>query len=231
MPPDRWQQHNITFVDRESARRVIAERLGPALIAAEADGQLTGWWFMNKQPWPLRYLADQPSPVIESLLSDLIGDGVAVSWLPCIYEPETDTFGGPEAMDAAHELFHSDSRHLLTYQPSPEHLGRRETAVLLASAMMRGAGLDWFEQGDVWAKVAALRPALTPLPPERAAELAPAMRKLMTADAHGLCRPDGPLHGHDEWVTAFERAGATLADLAGRMAPSPAACEPSSPTT
>lgn len=121
-------------------------------------------------------------------------------------------------MDAAHELFHSDSRHLLTYQPNPEHLGRRETAVLLTSAMMRGAGLDWFEQGDVWAKVAALRPATDPLPPERAAELAPAMRKLMTTDAHGLCRSDGSLHRHDEWVTAFEGAGATLAELAGRGA-------------
>ncbi|MEU9882902.1 methyltransferase, FxLD system [Streptomyces phaeochromogenes] len=218
MPSDRWQQHNIILVDRESARRVIAERIGPALITAESDGQLTGWWFMNKQPWPLRYLAEEPSPVIESLLNDLVGDGVAVSWLPSIYEPETDTFGGPEAMDAAHELFHSDSRHLLTYQPSPEHLGRRETATLLASAMMRGAGLDWFEQGDVWAKVAVLRPAITPVPPERAAELVSAMGKLMTADAHGLCSPDGPLHTHDEWVTAFEQAGATLACLAGRGA-------------
>ncbi|MFE2353100.1 methyltransferase, FxLD system [Streptomyces parvulus] len=218
MPPDRWQQHNITFVGREIAQRTIAERLGPTLIEAEADGQLTDWWFMNKQPWPLRYLADKPSPAIESLLNDLIGDGVAVSCLPCIYEPETNTFGGPEAMDAAHELFHSDSRHLLTYQPSPMRLGRRETAVLLTSAMMRGAGLDWFEQGDVWAKVAALRPATTPQPPERAIELAPAMRKLMTADARSLCRPDGPLHAHEEWVTAFERAGATLADLAARGA-------------
>ena len=215
MPPDRWQQHNITFVDREIARRTIAERLSPALIEAEADGQLTGWWFMNKQPWPLRYLADKPSPAMESLLSDLIGDGVAVSCLPGVYEPETDAFGGPEAMDAAHELFHSDSRHLLTYQPSPMHLERRETAVLLASAMMRGAGLDWFEQGDVWAKVAALRPTTAP-PPERAAELAPAMRKLMTADAHSLSRLGGPLHAHEEWMTAFERTGARLADLAAR---------------
>ncbi|MFF3822196.1 methyltransferase, FxLD system [Streptomyces bluensis] len=216
MPPDRWQQHNITFVDRETARRTIAERLGPALIEAEADGQLTGWWFMNKQPWLLRYLADKPAPAIESLLSDLIGDGVVMSCLPCVYEPETDAFGGPEAMEAAHELFHSDSRHLLTYQPSPMHLGRRETAVLLASAMMRGAGLDWFEQGDVWAKVAALRPVTNPPHPERAAELIPPMQKLMTADARSLCRRNGPLHRHDEWVTAFERAGATLADLAAR---------------
>ncbi|MFH8467673.1 methyltransferase, FxLD system [Streptomyces sp. NPDC017991] len=218
MPPDHWQQHNITFVDRESARRTIAERLGPVLIEAEADGQLTGWWFMNKQPWPLRYLADKPSPAVESLLSDLIGDGMVVSCLPCVYEPETDAFGGLEAMDAAHELFHSDSRHLLTYQPSPMHLGRRETAVLLASVMMRGAGLDWFEQGCVWAKVAALRPAGAPQPPERAVELSPAMRKLMTADAHSLCRPDGPLHVHEGWVTAFERAGGMLADLADRGA-------------
>lgn len=218
MPSDRWQQHNVTFVDRENAWHAIAERLGPALIEAEADGQLTGWWFMNKQPWPLRYLAHKPSPAIELLLSDLVGDGVAVSCLPHIYEPEVDAFGGPEAMVVAHELFHSDSRHLLTYQSSQKHLGRRETAVLLASAMMRGAGLDWFEQGDVWAKVAALRPATNPRPPERAAELAPAMRKLMTAEAHSLCRPDGPLLAHDEWVTAFERAGATLAYLAGRGA-------------
>ena len=40
------------------------------------------------------------------------------------------------------------------------------------------------------------------------------MRKLMTADAYSLCRPGGPLHAHDAWVTAFERSGATLADLA-----------------
>lgn len=45
-----------------------------------------------------------------------------------------------------------------------------------------------------------------------------AVRKLMTADAYGLCRLDGPLHAHEEWVTAFERAGATLADLATRGA-------------
>jgi protein-L-isoaspartate(D-aspartate) O-methyltransferase len=143
---------------------------------------------------------------------------VATSCLPHIYEPEVDAFGGPEAMDVAHGLFHSDSRHLLAYRPSREHLGRKETSILLASAMMRGAGLDWFEQGDVWAKVAALRPATTPLPPERAAELVPSIQKLMTADAHRLCRPDGPLQRHDEWVTAFERAGAMLADLAGRGA-------------
>ncbi|MFI1932370.1 methyltransferase, FxLD system [Streptomyces sp. NPDC020330] len=217
MPPD-WQQHNITFIDRESARHTIDERLGPALITAETAGQLTGWWFMNKQPWPLRYLADEPSPIIESLLSDLVGDGAVVSWLPAVYEPESEAFGGPDAMDTAHGLFHSDSRHLLTYQPSPDHLGRRETTVLLASAMMRGAGLDWFEQGDVWAKAATLRPVTSALSHARVAELIPFVRKLMSADAHGLSLRDGPLHGYGAWVSAFERAGDTLAGLDKRGA-------------
>ncbi|CAM5741192.1 methyltransferase, FxLD system [Streptomyces microflavus] len=218
MPPDRWHQHNITFIDRDSARHAIDERVGPALITAETAGQLTAWWFMNKQPWPLRYLADEPSPIIESLLSDLVGEGAVVSWLPCVYEPECAAFGGPDAMKAAHGLFHSDSRHLLTYQPGPEHLGRKETAVLLASVMMRGAGLDWFEQADVWAKVAALRPVTSALSPARVAELTPFVRKLMSADAHALSLRDGPLHGHGAWVTAFERTGATLARLAQRGA-------------
>ncbi|MFJ5608114.1 methyltransferase, FxLD system [Streptomyces sp. NPDC093221] len=213
MPSDRWQQHNITFTDRTTGNRVLVERLGPALLGAEEEGELTGWWFMNKQPWPLRYRADEPSPLVESVLSDLVGSGSVRSWLPCVYEPEITAFGGAEAMDAAHDLFHLDSRHLLTYRPGQVHLGRRETAVLLASAMMRAANLDWYEQGDVWAKAAALRP-VTDFPLKRAAALIPAMRALMTVDVHSLCVPNGALDGHAEWVTAFERAGSTVAHLA-----------------
>ncbi|MFH9576255.1 methyltransferase, FxLD system [Streptomyces sp. NPDC017454] len=218
MPPDRWQQHNVIFADRESARRALAERIAPALLAVEQAGQLTGWWFMNKQPWPLRYRADEPSSAVEAMLSDLVQDGTVVSWSPSVYEPETEAFGGAEAMEVAHTLFHQDSRHLLTHQPGQENLGRRETAILLASTMMRAAGLDWYEQGDVWAKIAALRPATGRPPSERATELVRAMRKLMTVDAHGLCRPGGPLAGHSEWVAAFEQAGAELTSLADRGA-------------
>jgi protein-L-isoaspartate(D-aspartate) O-methyltransferase len=214
MPPDCWHQHNVTFADRATGKRAITERLGPTLLAAEEDGQLNGWWFMNKQPWPLRYRAAEPSPLVESLLSDLVDVGTVRSWMPGIYEPETTAFGGTKAMEAAHDLFHQDSRHLLTYQPGPGRLGRRETAVLLISAMMRAANLDWFEQGDVWTKAAALRPATEVLAPERAATLLPAMQKLMTVDTRSLSRPNGPLCGHTEWVAAFERAGTTLAYLA-----------------
>ncbi|WP_405796238.1 methyltransferase, FxLD system [Streptomyces sp. NBC_01506] len=216
MPPERWHQHNVTFADRATGRRAIADRFGPALLAAEEDGQLTGWWFMNKQPWPLRYRASEPSPLVESLLSDLVDVGTVTSWVPGIYEPETAAFGGTQAMDSAHDLFHLDSRHLLTYRTGPGRLGRRETAVLLTSAMMRAARLDWFEQGDVWAKAAALRPAPEELPLDRAAALSTAITRLMTVDTRSLCRPTGPLEGHDEWVAAFEQAGTTLAHLASR---------------
>ncbi|WP_455771916.1 thiopeptide-type bacteriocin biosynthesis protein [Streptomyces malaysiensis] len=160
---------------------------------------------MNKQPWPLRYRAAESSPLVESLLSDLVDDGTVQSWVPGNYEPETAAFGGTKAMYTAHDLFHEDSRHLLSYQPGPGRLGRRESAVLLISAMMRGANLDWFEQGDVWAKAAALRLATEALAPERVAALVPAMQKLMTVDTRGLCRPNGPLFAYTEWVAAFER--------------------------
>ena len=217
-----WCQRSIVFPDRATAEHVAVHELGPALIAAQDAGHLHGWWYMNKQPWPLRYLPDDPaSTVINALLDKLAADGRIVRWSPVIYEPETSAFGGDAAMDAAHDLFHHDSRHLLTYDPSPtaRHLGRRETTVLLCSAMMRAAGLDWYEQGDVWAKVAALRPAAKALTSERAVEIAPAMRQLMTVNVRDLGDPNGPLSGHDAWVTAFEQTGQALASLArhGRL--------------
>ncbi|MFF4295031.1 methyltransferase, FxLD system [Streptomyces vinaceus] len=211
MCSDRWQQHNITFPDRATGRRAVAERLAPALLAAEANGQLSGWWFINKQPWRLRYVADQPAPTVLTLLDEWVADGTAQSHTTAIYEPETEAFGGADAMMAAHALFHEDSRHLLAYPVEDGHLGRRETTVLLLSSLMRAANLDWFEQGDVWAKVSALRPGTgTPASPR----LISAMRTLMTTEARGLCREGGPLDGHADWVAAFERAGTTLAYLA-----------------
>ncbi|MEU8740813.1 methyltransferase, FxLD system [Streptomyces halstedii] len=213
MRSDRWQQHNITFPDRDTGRRAVTEHLAPVLLAAEADGQLSGWWFMNKQPWRLRYVADQPSPTVLTLLDEWVADGTARSCTTGIYEPETEAFGGADAMTAAHALFHEDSRHLLTYPVHNEHLGRRETAILLMSSMMRAANLDWFEQGDVWAKVSALRPGTgTPA----STRLTSAMRTLMTTEARSLCREHGPLDGHADWVAAFERVGTTLAYLAAQ---------------
>ncbi|WP_353946453.1 methyltransferase, FxLD system [Streptomyces sp. HUAS MG91] len=210
-----WQQNNITFTSRAAGHDAISERIGPALRAAQEAGDLADWWFMNKQPWPLRYRADGPVPLIERTLTALVGDRIVQEWTPVCYEPESWAFGGPAVMNAAHGLFHADSYHLLAYPPGRGRLGRRETAVLLLSAMMRGARLDWFEQGDVWAKVADLRQRATAALPARALEQQrPAMLRLMTVDAHSLARPDGPLANRDGWTTAFEDAGRRLGELA-----------------
>ncbi|MFJ8301126.1 methyltransferase, FxLD system [Streptomyces sp. NPDC094447] len=216
MPADHWYQHQIIFPDRERARAAIAERLAPTMREAEADRQLSGWWYMNKQPWPLRYLAERPAPAVEALLDDLVADGIAGSWTTGIYEPETGAFGGRSAMTAAHHLFHEDSRHLLAHQPSPGRLGRAETSILLMSSMMRAANLDRFEQGDVWSKAAELRPLPCGPGLERPAALLSAMRKLMSTEARSLCRAGGPLDGYAEWIAAFERVGTTLAYLAAQ---------------
>ncbi|MEV7525859.1 methyltransferase, FxLD system [Streptomyces sp. NPDC091371] len=208
--PDIWHQFNVTFTDRATALRAIPHTLGPALVEAEERGEITAWWFMNKQPWKLRVRADGPgTPKLWEALSNLVQAGQVQQWIPTIYEPETAAFGGAEAMDVAHDLFHADSRHLLTYPVQAGHLGRRETAVLLVSAMMRAAGLDWYEQGDVWDKIAQERS----VPPVLAPELDESMRHLLTIDAASLCREDGPLYGHADWVRAFARAGTALAIL------------------
>ncbi|MCX4718141.1 methyltransferase, FxLD system [Streptomyces virginiae] len=205
-----WHQINVTFPDRATAQQVISRTLGPALFTAEERGEISAWWFMNKQPWKLRVrTVGDETPTLWDALSGLVRDDQVRQWIPTIYEPETLAFGGAEAVEAAHELFHADSRHLLTYPVQIGHLGRRETAVLLVSAMMRAAGLDWYEQGDVWDKVAAERLA----PPILASELEAAMHSLLTVDARTLCREDGPLHGHADWVRAFARAGTALAVL------------------
>lgn len=215
-----WQQINITFADRSAGQQAIRDTLGPALTAAEEAGHIQAWWYMNKQPWPLRILSPGPiPPSVTKPLHQLTGAGQVAHWVPGIYEAETFTFGGHAAMNAAHQLFHQDSRHLLTYAPGTahQHLGRRESAVLLCSAMMRGAGLDWYEQGDVWDKVADLRPGPvgSAAAPASARHLV-AMRRLMTAEPRALTEPDAALGGHGAWVAAFEELGRSLGQLAQR---------------
>jgi protein-L-isoaspartate(D-aspartate) O-methyltransferase len=217
-----WCQYNLAFPDRETADQVTVHDLRPALAAAADAGLLRGWWFVRKQPWKLRFRTEDPdATAVSDVLEKLAADGRLISWTRGIYEPETLAFGGLEGMEIAHELFHHDSRYLLTRaaSPRPVPLGERESAVVLCSVLLRAAGLDWFEQGDVWAKVAELRPAeLGPVPPERADELAAAMHRLMTVNTRALADPAaaGPLTGYDGWIAAFERAGQALVDLTRR---------------
>jgi protein-L-isoaspartate(D-aspartate) O-methyltransferase len=225
-----WCQYNITFPGRLAAAETAARKLLPALTAAQDDGLLHTWWFIRKQPWRLRYLAASPSAAnqyITALLNRLAALGQVSSWAQAIYEPETRAFGGCGSMTAAHTLFHHDSTAILTLaagtpgQPvTVPAAAQREVTVLLCSAMLRAAQLDWYEQGDVWARIAALRKGCIAQPPTcgQASRMEAAIGQFMTADARRLCDTGqaGPLAGRTGWLTAFESTGAELGRLAGQ---------------
>ncbi|MCE7553275.1 methyltransferase, FxLD system [Streptomyces thermodiastaticus] len=155
----------------------------------------------------LRLRTEHPAA---DVLDRLVADGQASGWTGGVYEPETETFGGPEGMAVAHDLFCADSRAALEQTGLP---GARERCVLLLSSMIRSAGLDPFETGDVWAKIASLRPPVTPPAGPALDRAITAMRRLMIADA--ARRPDAE-PGWRERVAAFEDAGRRLRRIASK---------------
>ncbi|MFJ7279857.1 methyltransferase, FxLD system [Kitasatospora sp. NPDC098663] len=211
-----WIQHDLAFTNPATVEQITAHHLTPVLAHAQNSGALEDWWYMRKKGLRLRYRAAASAPVVTALLDTLVETGLVKGWATAVYEPETEAFGGPEAMEITHQLFHTDSRHLMARaaKPDPPALRSTEAFVVLVSAMLRSAGLDWYEQGDVWAKFAAERPAPPALAPERAAALTAAMRRLMTVDTRRLSRPGEPLAGHAGWVDAFEETGQDLVRLA-----------------
>ncbi|CAL9453862.1 methyltransferase, FxLD system [Streptomyces sp. enrichment culture] len=158
----------------------------------------------------VRLRTEQPAT---GLLDQLVADRVITGWTGGMYEPETHAFGGLEGMEVAHEVFCADSPATLAESGAP---GARERSVMLLSAMIRAAGLDPFEAGDVYAQWAALRPPVTPPQGPALEKAVSAMRRLMNADA--ALRPDAEA----DWVervAAFEDAGRRLRRLAadGRL--------------
>ncbi len=214
MEPD-WIQHDLTFADPATVGQTAAHHLAPVLAFAQEDGALEGWWYMRKHGLRLRYRATGPVTVVTSLLDNLAEEGVVERWTSAVYEPETEAFGGPEAMEVAHRLFHADSRHLLARaaEPGPPTLGPAESVVVLVSAMFRAAGLDWYEQGDVWARFALQRNVPDPVDPGRARDLTRAAQHLMRLDTRALAHDGAPLAGRGGWIDAFEKAGQNLARL------------------
>ena len=214
-----WWQLYLQFTDWNIAEQTAANHLAPILRHAEEDGVITAWWFMRKHPcWRLRL---QPGPAGHTIKADLgaafdelAADGRIGRWWPGIYEAETAAFGGDTGMDLAHELFCADSSAVLNLLRNGETgLGRRELSLLLCSILIRAAGLEWYEQGDVWHRVALERRLPAGVPTSKLTAMASDLKQLMLADI----TPDGPLLGTNgplasaaEWADAFRRAGRTL---------------------
>jgi thiopeptide-type bacteriocin biosynthesis protein len=200
-----WQQINISYPGQSPQEREQhgVNHLGQALPAAEAASLITSWWFIRKGAWRIRYLPTTKRNSRE-LAHQLITSGT--TWTTDIYEPETHAFGGPGAMTGAHTLFHHDSRHLLTYLDR-HPTDRRERSLILCTALMRAAGLDPNEQGDVWAKVVEHRAAHLNQPPAPDASTWEAF----TDDVRRLLL--GTARTTDDWHTRFASAGSELHGL------------------
>lgn len=220
-----WQQITITFPDRDSAEDTALTHLAPLLAAPETARTIGPWFFLRKAPsWRIRYQPPGDPDAAENHLLHALGplhrEQHFTAVTPTIYEPETHAFGGAEAMTAAHRLFHLDSHHLLAHlsrHRARPH--RRELAILLCTTLLRAASLDWYEQGDVWARVADHRDPPPPQPDDRTKKLREGLRHLMTADVAQLTRDGAPLTVPATWPDAFITAGHDLAALAaaGRL--------------
>ncbi|MCY7341859.1 MAG: methyltransferase, FxLD system, partial [Pseudonocardia sp.] len=216
----RWRQLSLWCADWRTAERIAVTCLDPTVSAAQERGDLAGWWFVRKGPsWRLRV---QPADDIDGNV--VVGDvaealrrsGHVRHVAELVYEPETAAFGGPAAMTAAHELFAADSRHVLNHlaRTRGRNDHRRELGVLLAGRLLRAAGLDWYEQGDVWHRLAAHRaPTERPTPTPATVN---AVGKLLTAVNDTT---SSPLHEVPEWPAAHEQAGRALTQIAhsGRL--------------
>jgi thiopeptide-type bacteriocin biosynthesis protein len=217
-----WCQVAIEFPDWHAAERIVTEAIGPVFAGAERAGAVLSWFFIRKAPcWRLRCRPADNSAVdaaVHAQLDGLRDAGLIDRWTPGIYEPEIHAFGGAEAMTVAHRLFHHDSNQILHHLSQRETDGgqpnhRRELSLLLNCLLLRAAGLDWYEQGDVWARVAEHRALSPDATPDRLQRIEPGVRRLLTVDTTGTSG-DGQLPIPPAWANAFTTAGADLGSLA-----------------
>ncbi|MFI5893789.1 thiopeptide-type bacteriocin biosynthesis protein [Actinoplanes sp. NPDC051513] len=210
-----WFQARLAWPDWADAEPVFA-----AHVAARLDDldNVAAWWFLRKYPhWRLR-VRSSDHRAVAALLDGLVTAGTITGWQPGLYEPEAAAFGGEAAMPIVHDLFCADSRGVLTYagQCSPA-LGRRELSLLLIRAMLQHAGLDWFETGDVFDRVAQMRPTPADHDTTGIDALAVKMRPALAVDittAMPLFTPGGHLACAAPWLAAFIEAGKLLGEAA-----------------
>ncbi|WP_340375690.1 thiopeptide-type bacteriocin biosynthesis protein [Streptomyces sp. SS7] len=213
--PPAWRQLYVQFTDWDKAEQTAADHIAPILDLTQQNRQITSWWFIRKHPcWRIRLLpvpGTQLPAALADALDELATGGRIHRWWPGTYEPETTAFGGNAGMTIAHALFDADSRAILT--ASHGELGRRELSLLLCATLMRAAGLEWFEQGDVWHRVTGQRPLPADVPADKVHTLADTLRHLLLADtspAGPMLQSDRSLKPTADWVSAFRHAGREL---------------------
>ncbi|MFI1563875.1 thiopeptide-type bacteriocin biosynthesis protein [Streptomyces sp. NPDC020490] len=218
-----WHQIHIEFVDYPTAERAFQAYVLPSL---HGDGPVGPWWFVRKYPcWRLRVRPRQDASVADAAkhltgaLNDAVSWGVVRRWWPSLYEQETAAFGGPEGMRIAHGLFHTDSVGVCEYlshkkAQTPGLPDGKTASFLVVSVLLRAAGLEWSEQGDVWARVEASRPLPGDIPTDRITAMAEPLRRILAVDAAPVLQSGGALATLDSWATGMQNAGRALGEAA-----------------
>jgi thiopeptide-type bacteriocin biosynthesis protein len=212
--PGPWLDLRVVPADWNQLDHLIGRTLLPAVESSPA----TRAWFLRKHPCVRLRLRDADPAATTAALDRLTGQGHIVRWWQTIYEPETTAFGGDTAMTIIHGLFIADSAGVAAYlnQPQPV-IGRRELSLLLLDALMAAAGLDWFERGDVYAKVAALRPLGRPPNPGLLEASASRLRPSLAATSaagEALFGATGPLRFAHQWRHNLQHHGSMLGHAA-----------------
>ncbi|MFF3015887.1 thiopeptide-type bacteriocin biosynthesis protein [Streptomyces sp. NPDC057939] len=218
--PSGWQQANIRFTDYPAGHQIFRAYLLPAL----GTGPVGSWWFVRKHPhWRLRYLpalgttAEDAVRHVAEALDSSVSWNVTAEWSPAPYEPEVTAFGGPEGMVLAHELFRVDSIGVINYQAAAGDqqagLDAKAVSLLAMTMMMRAAGLEFGEQGDVWGLVEARRPLADDIASEQVSGMVEPMSRLLLADAQPLLASEA-LARVQPWISGLEANGRALEQAA-----------------
>jgi thiopeptide-type bacteriocin biosynthesis protein len=214
-----WYQVRIEFADWNTAENTVANELRPILRRLEGDQMVGPWWYVRKSPcWRLRLYSDaeRATEVRESLdcaLDSLVAQRAVCQWRETIYEPETLAFGGPPGIAIAHRLFHADSRAILDHlAATTAPIRRPELSLLLCTALLRGAGQDWHEQGDIWQRVATMREDDPANQVDQPLHLVAAVRRLISLDLNAghMMDTGQPLAFAAPWLAAFHKTGQHL---------------------
>jgi thiopeptide-type bacteriocin biosynthesis protein len=209
--PCGWAQIDVEFSDYAAAEHTFHQELWPAL------GQQQ-WWFVRKNPnWRLRYLqlgAPEVPDDLRDVLNTMVAKGTLRRWWKAIYEPETAAFGGTAGLTAVNTIHTADSAGLFSSLDArdTEALSRPVASLMLLAHLMRAAGLEWSEQGDVWARVQVQRPE-APLTDQDASELAGKAHRVLSTDLGVLMGNDSRFASLNAWAAGLHAAGSHLAGL------------------
>jgi thiopeptide-type bacteriocin biosynthesis protein len=162
---EHWLYFRIAVQSNQQANRILAQEIAPLLKKLGAQYPILGWWWINKMDvcgnaLRLRvHVSDaqtEAGPALEKHFKD-VGWNVA----QLRYEPELCLFGGPAGIRLAHAYFCFESEFLADWMrqsDESDHVLPEGLSLAIVLRTLRAAGLDLFEQWDVFDRLCHKRP-------------------------------------------------------------------------